>query len=160
MYPASRVTFDLPRKIFLICIGNRRRLWSHVKRARCSPTTFSIQPWKKPLVQFILFVLKLQVNARGLKAGILIFSTYFFHLAFLVIAHNFMKSRSRDGLAAKGLFPCQMPATHFRCQIRSLEAQNISYFVLFAIWYGFGNCKLIAFCDYLVPSLVRSFAWF
>ena len=30
--------------------------------------------------------------------------------------------------------PCRTPATHFWCQIRFLEAQNISYFSLFSIW--------------------------
>ena len=37
--------------------------------------------------------------------------------------------------------PCRTPATHFWRQIRSLETQNVSYFSLFTIWYGFWNCK-------------------
>ena len=37
--------------------------------------------------------------------------------------------------------PCRTPAVHFWRQINSLEAQNLSYFSLFTMWYGFWNCK-------------------
>ena len=37
--------------------------------------------------------------------------------------------------------PCRPRATHFCRQIRSLETQNVSYFTLCAILYGFRNCK-------------------
>ena len=47
--------------------------------------------------------------------------------------------------------PCRTPAVHFWRQINSLEAQNISYFSLFTIWYGFWNCKSLfvhIFCHF------------
>ena len=34
-----------------------------------------------------------------------------------------------------------MPATHFWCQIKTLETQNVSYFPLSTNWYGFWNYK-------------------
>ena len=39
--------------------------------------------------------------------------------------------------------PCRTPAVHFWRQINSLEAQNLSYFSLFTIGYGFWNCKAL-----------------
>ena len=59
----------------------------------------------------IFFKIETVIKSHLLMMGasnltVLIFSTCFFpFLAFVVIAHNFMKSRSRDGLAAKGLLP-------------------------------------------------------
>ena len=61
--------------------------------------------------------------------AILIFSTCFFHFWHLLIAHNFMKSRSRDGLAAKGLLYfsscCTLGAINsFRCLINEILIRN------------------------------------
>ena len=48
---------------------------------------------------------------RASNLVIFLFSTCFSHFChfFLVIAHNFTKSRSRDGLAVKGVFPDDPP---------------------------------------------------
>ena len=64
-------------------------------------------PYKPPYFFKIETVIKSHLLMMGASnLTVLIFSTCFFpFLAFVVIAHNFMKSRSRDGLAAKGLLP-------------------------------------------------------
>ena len=73
-------------------------------RARpCSPTTFSLQ--------IFLVFLKIQTikisffNTRGFKLGHFDVLDMLFSISHIleVAAYNFMKSRSRDGLAAKGL---------------------------------------------------------
>ena len=42
--------------------------------------------------------------------AIVIFLTCFFHFWHVKVVHNFMKSRSRDGSAARGLFKEQLMA--------------------------------------------------
>ena len=49
-----------------------------------------------------------------------------------------------DNLRATIELPFRTPATHFWLQIRSLEAQNGLYTLLFKIWYGFGIINLFS----------------
>ena len=44
---------------------------------------------------------------EGSKLSIFMFSACLFHFWHSLTLHNFMNSRSRDGLAAKGLFPSE-----------------------------------------------------
>ena len=68
-----------------------------------APATFPIQ------IFFCILEIQTLIKSHSLMPGasnlaILIFSTWFSISGILkVAAHNFMKSRSRDGLAARGL---------------------------------------------------------
>ena len=54
-------------------------------------------------------------NDGGLKFGHFDILDMFFFISGICEAHNFMKRRSRDGLAAKGLFPRVTVIYKFEC---------------------------------------------
>ena len=57
-------------------------------------------------------------------------------------------------------FPWRTPANHFWRRIGRLEAQNVSYFSLFTVWYGFGNDKSLFVNISVMSSPVIKVAWF
>ena len=79
----------------------------------------------------VLFKVQTVIKSHSLVMGalnlaILIFPTCFFHSSF-VIAHNFIKSRSCDGLAAMGLFCVKVGNNFLWCERHCHISANIIF---------------------------------
>ena len=99
-------------------------------------------PYKPPYFFKIQTVIKSHLLMMGASNFDILRHAFSISGICYVIAHNFMKSRSRDGLAAKGLFLWRVNVTCCHAKYRPCNYNNVFYLVFIL----FGNVSLIPRC--------------